>query len=212
MAEIENVRLEIAGIGHAYTAPVDTAPFDLDTYTFIESAQLSSATHTDPVLAKYKTGTWTWMGDISAENLIEFEVDGGDITQKRTHDRLNVRAVREAESITGTVNKVNAAAKDMELAFPGGTYDADTRSYGVRGGGGAREVAFFFVIEDGPNASGLYLPHIDLKGRFPTFSLEELTEFPISMAVLDSVLTGEPWRWFEPRERTNGATAPKSGA
>ena len=71
MATTSDVKLQIAGIGHVYRAPVGTAPFSLDGYQFNGGAA---------------QGDWSWIGDTSSENMIEFEVDGGDITQKRTWD------------------------------------------------------------------------------------------------------------------------------
>ena len=163
MATTSDVKLQIAGIGHVYRAPVGTAPFSLDGYQFNGGAA---------------QGDWSWIGDTSSENMIEFEVDGGDITQKRTWDRVNVRAIREPESISATVNKVNASAKDIQFGFPGGTYDAATGSYTVKSGAGSDEGALFVVVEDGDLVGGMYLPSTDTKGSFPTFSIEEFTEFP----------------------------------
>ena len=168
-----------------------TAPFSLDGYQFNGGAA---------------QGDWSWIGDTSSENMIEFEVDGGDITQKRTWDRLNIRAIREPESISATINKVNASAKDIQFGFPGGTYDAEAGSYTVKSGAGSDEGALFVVVEDGDQVAGMYLPSTDTKGSFPTFSIEEFTEFPLSVAVLSDPETGDLWTWFEPRPRSGIST------
>ena len=191
MATTSDVKLQIAGIGHVYRAPVGTKPFSLANYKFNGGAA---------------QGGWSWIGDTSSENMIEFEVDGGDITQKRTWDRLNVRAIREPESISATVNKVNASAKDIQFGFPGGTYDAATGSYTVKSGAGSDEGALFVVVEDGDLVGGMYLPNTDTKGSFPTFSIEEFTEFPLSVAVLSDPELGDLWTWFEPRPRSGIST------
>ena len=191
MATLSDVKLQIAGIGHVYTAPVDTAPIDRTQFVFGDES-----THTG----------WTWLGDTSAENLIEFETDGGDITQKRTWDRQNVRAIREAQSVTGTINSVNVSGESLQFAFPGSTYDEAAGSYAVKSGG-ARSVAVMVVIEDAGQAAGMYLPNVDVKGSFPALSLEEFTEFPLSLAILSSPTTQVEWQWFEPRNYVGGGTA-----
>lgn len=187
MATTSDVQLQIAGIGHVYTAPVGTAAPTLEGYTFAGGAPL---------------GAWTWIGDTSSENLIEFETDGGDVTQKRTWDRMNVRAVRETESISATINKVNASAKDMTLGFPNGTYDAATGTFTVKAGAGSDSRAILIVIEDGTRVGNLHLPNTDIKGGFPTFSLEEFTEFPLSVAILSDPETGDLWSWTSPVDAT----------
>ena len=61
MATTSDVKLQIAGIGHVYRAAVGTKPFSLDGYQFNGGAA---------------QGGWSWIGDTSSENMIEFEVDG----------------------------------------------------------------------------------------------------------------------------------------
>lgn len=187
MATTADVQLQIAGIGHVYTGPVGATRPDLTGYKFNGGAPL---------------GEFTWIGDTSSENLIEFSVDGGDITQKRTWDRLNVRAVRDADSISATINKVNASAKDLALGFPGGSYDEASGTFTVKAGSGSDQRSIFIVIEDGTSVGSLYLPNTDIKGGFPTFSLEEFTEFPLNVAILSDPATGDLWAWTEPRDRS----------
>lgn len=200
MATLADVKLQIAGIGHVYTAPVDTGPIDFSKYTFTPTAAVPGII-TAP-FAAYKAGSWTWMGDTSAENLIEFETDGGDATTKRSWDRLNLRVVREAQTVSGTVNSINASGKDMALAFPGGTFDAATNSFSPSATGQSSQTAMLVVVEDGDECGGIYFPSVDIQGQLPAFSLEEFTEFPLPFSVLNSPTTGKPWHWFGPRART----------
>lgn len=69
MATKDTVRLFIPGVGHVFHAPVDTLEMDLDTFNFLDESTW---------------GEWTWLGDVSQENLIEFETDGGEAEQKHT--------------------------------------------------------------------------------------------------------------------------------
>ena len=202
MATLSDVKLQIAGIGHAYTAPVDTAPLDFSKYVFNPAAPIAGVTATTGPLTGYKAGSWTWMGDTSSENLIEFETDGGDATPKRSWDRLNLRVVREAQSVSGTINSINASGKDMALAFPGGTFDAATNSFAPSGTGQSAQTALLVVVEDGADVGGIYFPSVDMQGQLPTFSLEEFTEFPLPFSVLNSPTTGKLWHWFAPRARS----------
>lgn len=185
MATAETVKLHIAGIGHVFYAPVDEAPLDVTAFKFLDETTY---------------GAWTWLGDTSSENLIEFETDGGDTTYKRTWDRLKTGVVREDETISATINSVNASQETFNLGFAGHTYDEVTQSYTVSGTGQSSEHAIMVVTEDGKNNAGLYLPNTDIKGSFPTFDLEEYMEIPLSVAILSSPSTGNLWQWFEPRE------------
>ena len=202
MATLSDTKLQIAGIGHVYTAPVDTAPIDYSKFTFNPTSTLAGVTATTGPYTGYKAGSWTWLGDTSAENLIEFETDGGDPTTKRSWDRQNLRVIREAQTVSGTVNSINASGKDMALAFPGGTYDAATSSFTPSGSGESAQIAMLVVVEDGNEVGGIVFPSVDMQGRLPTFSLEEFTEFPLPFNVLNSPTTGKPWHWFAPRPRT----------
>lgn len=184
MATAETVKLHIAGIGHVFYADIDTPALDVTAFKFLDESTY---------------GTWTWLGDTSSENMVEFETDGGDITYKRTWDRLKTGAVREDETISATINSVNASAETFNLGFAGHTYDEVTQSYTVAGNSSSSAKALLIVTEDGAQNAALYLPNTDIKGSFPTFDLEEYMEIPLSVAILSSPSTGNLWQWFEPR-------------
>ena len=78
MASLADSKIQIAGIGHVYTAAPDTAAPDLYNYKFGDGTTLEAS-------------GWTWLGDTSSENLVEVESDGGDFTAKRTWDRQSAR-------------------------------------------------------------------------------------------------------------------------
>ena len=71
MANLANSRIQIAGIGHVYYGAVDNVAPNLDGYKFGDGTTLEGV-------------GWTWLGDTSSENLIEFETDGGDTNTKHT--------------------------------------------------------------------------------------------------------------------------------
>lgn len=183
MATLETVQLEIAGIGHCFYAPVGTTPFDIAKMKFGDESTY---------------GEWKWLGDLSAENLVEFEVDGGDVNFKNTWDRKKVRALREDQTITGTINALNISRETFELAFGGGAYEETTDSYKVKSTGFAKDYAFMLTPEDGLNISALHLPKTSVLGSFPKWSVEEFTEIPLSLAIQaadDATL----WEQFFPR-------------
>lgn len=197
MATLTDTKPTIAAIGHVYIGPVDTPPPSLDNYVFDPSEDF---------------GGFTWLGDSSAENLIEFETDGGDVTYKHTWDRPNVRAVRENESISATINSVNAGKETFLAGFGGSVRDEATKSTKVGVSSTSVPQAIFVVMEDGQDVAGMYLPNTDVKGSFPTFSREEFTEIPLNVAVLGSNTQTAgasgplAWQWFEPRAKvTAGA-------
>lgn len=194
MATLADSRFIIPGIGHVFYGPVDTPALDLDAFVFGDETTY---------------GEWTWLGDTSSENLIEFETDGGDITYKRTWDRTKVRAVREDETINATINSVNITRDTFELAFKGGTYNEATKSYTVKTTGGSAQNALMVVMEDGGDAAGFRFPNTDIKGSFPSLDLEEFMEIPLSVAILGSIADpGDLWEIFEPRPYAGGGTVP----
>lgn len=185
MADLETAsdKLMIPGIGHVFYADVDTAALNVTQFKFGTESTY---------------GEWTWLGDTSSENLIEFESDGGDVTYKRTWDRLKTGVVREDETITATINSVSIAREVFELAFPGGEYDEATQSYSVASGGSSQK-ALMVVMEDGQNVAAFRFPNTDIKGSLPTLDLEEYMELPLSAAILGSPTTQKFVQIFEPR-------------
>lgn len=184
MATTETVKLHIAGIGHVFYGDVDAPPIDPTQFDFLDEATY---------------GDMTWLGDTSSENLIEFETDGGDTTYKRTWDRLRTSVVREAETISMTINSVNASRETFNLGFADHTYDEGESSFAVSGSGRSASKSIQVVTEDGANVASLYLPQVDISGSFPSFNLEEYMEIPLTGAILNSPTTGALWKWFEPR-------------
>lgn len=184
MATTDTVKLHIAGIGHVFYNDVDAAPLNPTNFKFGDETTYDS---------------WTWLGDTSSENMIEFEVDGGDTTFKRTWDRLNTGVTRESESISTTINSVNVSQEAFNLGFADHVYDETEMSYEVGAAGGTVSKSLQIITEDGKNIAALYLPNVDITGSFPTFNLEEYMEIPLSGSVLSSPSTGKLWKWYEPR-------------
>lgn len=184
MADMQDVRLHIPGKGHVFYNDVDADEMVLDNFRF-------------GVPSTY--GTWTWMGDTSSENLVEFEADGGEVTYKRTWDRLQVKAVREDETFSGTINSVNISRETFELGFAGGEYVEASKKYKVKSTGFAAQKGLMIVTEDATDIAGLRLPNVDVKGSFPVFDLEEFMEIPLNLAVLSSAIDQTLYEVFEPR-------------
>lgn len=187
MATLADVQLHIPGKGHLFYANTDADEFVLDNFKFGDPATY---------------GTWTWLGDVSSENLIEFESDGGDVTYKRTWDRTQVKPVYDDETFTGTINSVNIAQETFNLAFAGGEYVAASKKYKVKTTRFAAKKALLLVTEDGEDIAGLRLPNVEVKGSFPTFDIEEFQEIPLNLAILGSVVDQTLFEIFEPRPYT----------
>src|SRR5690625_1138876 len=144
MATAETVKLHIAGIGHVFFNDVDAEPIDPTQFKFLDETTY---------------GEWTWLGDTSSENLIEFEADGGDTTYKRTWDRLRTSVVREAETISMTINSVNASRETFNLGFADHVYDEGAGSFEGSGSGRSTSTSVQVVPEDGANVAPVYLPN-----------------------------------------------------
>lgn len=190
MATLQTTKLHIAGIGHVFTAPVDTPAMDLDGFNFVEAANSAS-------------GSWTWLGDTSEQSMVEFSSEGGDSTPKNTWDRKNVRVVYEAGSVSATINSVNVGEETFKQAFGGAQVSANSIRVGTNATSTDR--AIMIVMEDESGVAGMYLPNTSLRGRFPVFSTEEFTEIPIDVNVLGSQTQDAGgsgplmWEWFSPK-------------
>ncbi|UQN30655.1 hypothetical protein [Brachybacterium kimchii] len=193
MADITEFTGHIAGIGHVFYNDVDADPIDLAAFDFSKPATF---------------GDWTWLGDTSSENLIEFDKDGGDVTNKRTWDRLNTGVSREPTSRSCVINAVNTSRDTFALGFSDYEYDEETDSYAVGSSLVAAEKAIQIISEEGALVASLYLYKTSIIGDLPTFDLEEYMEWPLNVALLDSPTKAKQFRWFPPRSRT-GITAPE---
>lgn len=183
MATVDTVRLHIAGLGHVLYAKVGTAVPDISKFKFGDESTY---------------GEFKWMGDTSSENLLEFETDGGDANFKRTWDRVKVRAVYEDQTVKGTLNSLNISREVFEIAFGGGEYKSETDSYDVKATGFAEDYALLVVSEDGRDISALSLPKVSIQGSFPTYSIEEFVELPLSLAI-QADNNGTLWTDYFPR-------------
>ena len=185
--------LIIPGIGHVFVNDVDAAEFNLANFKFGDESTY---------------GTWKWIGDTSSENLIEFEADGGEVTMKRTWDRISVRVVRAPEDLSCTINAVALTGDLLKLAYPGGTLSPDGRKYTVNSGAGTSQRALLVVMEDGSYVSGFKFYNTDIKGSFPSLDLEEFMEIPLSTSILTSPSSAALWDILLPVEYAGPATAP----
>jgi hypothetical protein len=193
MASLADSTIQIAGIGHVYYAAPDTEAPDLFSYEFGDGTTLEAS-------------GWTWMGDTSSENLIEFATDGGDVSTLRTWDRTSVRSTREDVTNTVTINAVNLGDDTMKLAFPGSTYDDATKSFDLNMDGSV-EKAILVVIVDGSLVSAYLFRRVTLAGSMPALSLDAFTEVAITGTLLSPASGKSKVRIFEPRYATGSASA-----
>lgn len=184
MATLGDVKLHIPARGHLFHHDVDSPAFDLTAFRF-----------DDPTT----WGSWTWLGDLSVENLPEWETEGGEATFKHTWDRENQRTTRTPKSVSGTFNSVNIARETLELGFPGGTYNATTDSYGAPASELTAKRSLLLVTEDGTDISGIQFFDTEVSGSFPLYDNEEFLEIPLSVTVLTSKTLNKPWEIFFPR-------------
>lgn len=193
MATKDTVRLFIPGVGHVFHAPVDTLEMDLDTFNFLDESTW---------------GEWTWLGDVSQENLIEFETDGGEAEQKHTWDRPSVKTIYSPETMSGTINALNVSAETYKLAFAGGVDDRAKKKYTVMGKKQAVKKALMIVCEDGSDVMGFRFPHSDITGQFPGFDVEQFMEIPLNVQVLTSNVNGARYDILDVREYAGPAVEP----
>lgn len=193
MANLANSKIQIAGIGHVYYGAVDTAAPNIDGYKFGDGTTLESS-------------GWTWLGDTSSENLIEFETDGGDTNTKRTWDRQGVRSTREDVTNKVTINAVNLGEDVMKVAFPGSTYDPALRAWDIELDA-ASERAILVVVVDGQLVSGYLFRRVSLAGSMPSLSLDNFTEVKVSGTLLAPPSGKTRVQMLEPRVATGVGTA-----
>lgn len=193
MANLGNSKIQIAGRGHVYYGVNDTDAPNLDGFTFGDGTTLESA-------------GWTWLGDTSSENLIEFDSDGGDTSTKRTWDRQGVRSTREDVTNKVTINAVNLGEDVMKVAFPGSTYDPVKRAWDIELDASS-ERAILVVVEDGQLVSGYLFRRVSLAGAMPSLSLDNFTEVKISGTLLSPSSGRTRVQMLEPRIVTGVGTA-----
>lgn len=172
---LADAAITIAGRGHVYTADVDAPTPDVTSYKFNGGADIT-----------VDTKKFTWLGDTSSENMIEFETDGGDVNVKRTWDREAVRGVKESVTNTLTIQSVNLSGRALAVAFPGSQMDPTTKYYGLEPGSES-EKAVLIVVEDGDLASAFYFPRVQLSGSLPKLQLDEFAEMEIKGTLLKPV-------------------------
>lgn len=160
--------LTITDVGHILLAPVGTPFPDLSNFVFGDEDTY---------------GGFTWFGDTSAENLPEFEADGGDVTSKRTFDRKGMRQLREDKTYTGTFNSVVRNREFFEKTVGGGEWDDTLKGYITKGDSYALDWAMLIVEEDGKYISGLGLYNASVLSGFAGYDLEEFKEVPVDVAV-----------------------------
>lgn len=193
MANLGNSKIQIAGRGHVYYAANNTEAPNLDGYVFGDGTTLEAS-------------GWTWLGDTSSENLIEFESDGGDTSTKRTWDRQGVRSTREDVTNKVTINAVNLGEDVMKVAFPGSTYDTAKRAWDIELDASS-ECAILVVVEDGRIVSGYLFRRVSLAGNMPSLSLDNFTEVKIAGTLLSPNSGKTRVQMLEPRTVTGVGTA-----
>lgn len=193
MANLGNSKIQIAGKGHVYYGINDTEAPNLDGYVFGDGTTLEAS-------------GWTWLGDTSSENLIEFDSDGGDTSTKRTWDRQGVRSTREDVTNKVTINAVNLGEDVMRVAFPGSTYDPAQRAWDIELDASS-ERAILVVVEDGRIVSGYLFRRVSLAGNMPALSLDKFTEVKIAGTLLSPASGKKRVQLLEPRTVTGIGTA-----
>lgn len=193
MANLGNSKIQIAGKGHVYYGVNDTEAPSLDGYVFGDGTTLEAS-------------GWTWLGDTSSENLIEFDSDGGDTSTKRTWDRQGVRSTREDVTNKVTINAVNLGEDVMRVAFPGSTYDPVKRAWDIELDASS-ERAILVVVEDGRIVSGYLFRRVSLAGNMPALSLDKFTEVKIAGTLLSPASGRKRVQLLEPRTVTGIGTA-----
>lgn len=184
--------LTISSLGHIFLLPPGSQFPDIGEIQFGDPSTYGAA---------------IWMGDTSAENLPEFEEDGGDISFKRTWDRKNIRANREDKTITGTINQVAITKDFLENTAIGGKWNEGTKSYTITSNVTSRQWMMLIIVDDGINVQGLGFYSVSLLSGFPTYNLEEFMEIPVSVAVT-SDNQGRTYEIFTARPRGAAAGAP----
>ena len=195
MASLSDSKVQIAGIGHVYYGQSDTEAPDLWGYSFGDGTTLEAS-------------GWTWLGDTSSENLIEFSTDGGDTSTKRTWDRQGMRSTREDVTNKVTINAVNLGEDTMTVAFPGSTYDQEKAAWDIVLDASA-ERAILVVIQDGQEVSAYLFRRVSLAGQLPSVSLDNFTEVKIEGTLLAPNSGKTRVQLLEPRVATGtGAAKP----
>lgn len=192
MATTAKVALEIAGTGHVYYAKPGAAIPDLSTFNFGDGSTLEGQ-------------GWTWLGDTSAKDMIEYDTDGGDTDTKNTWDRKGVKSTREAVTNTVTINALNLGEDTFKVAFPGSTYNADNGIWDLDLDATA-EFAFLVVVEDTGQVSGYVYKRATVAGNLPALEDDEFTHVEMKLTLLAPTDGTKKVAFIEPRQATGKST------
>lgn len=178
----------IPGQGAVFVAEVDTPVPDLS------SIDINS----DLTVA---VSGWDWFGHTSKDNMVALSKEGGEVTSRDSWERAGLRTEISSTSYSATVNALNVEQRTLELAWPGGTWDEETKSYGFNGNTGAVSKAVLIIMRDSKNGlAGIYFPNGALSaGEMPSLAADAFLEIQLNISGQTSPTSGEVIRIYAPR-------------
>lgn len=179
----------IPGRGFVFTANAGTAAPDLKNF--------------DPDNPETCFDGWNWLGLTSKDNLVALSAEGGDNEVRDTWEYSSVRVEKASTTYGMSVNALNVNEATLSLAFPGGKWDAGTKSYSVSSNSATADKAVFVVIIDNKNGTAaLYYPNGAMSlGEAPSLSADGFLEINLNVTAQTSPATGETFRWYTPRKK-----------
>lgn len=179
----------IPGRGFVFTANAGTEAPDLNQF--------------DPENPEACFASWTWLGLTSKDNLVALSAEGGDSEVRDTWEYAAVRVEKARTTYGMSVNALNVNEATLGLAFPGGKWDSQKKSYAISSNSGTTDKAVFVVIIDNKNGlAALYFPNGAMSlGEAPSLSADGFLEINLKVTAQTDSKTGETFRWFTPRPK-----------
>ena len=157
----------------------------------------------DPTKPTVLTG-FTVLGHTSKDNPPALSKDGGETELKDTWDVPGLRAETSVVKWSCTVNAVSVTQSVLELAFPGGKWDASTKTMKVPANASTVTKAVLILMKDAvAGYAGIYIPAGSIAlGEAPSIATDGFFELQLNIAALTSEKLGTPIVFYAPREAT----------
>lgn len=184
LSTLEPTAVVVPGNGTIAFADPNTAP--IDPYKFV------------PGNASTYGAGWA-ISYTSKSNLPSFSKDGGEITTLDAWEQDAIASSQTPTSLSFDASKIQIDQGNLELAFPGGTYNSTDGTYDI-GTIGTTERAVQIIMIDGTGKRmGIYMGRcVITTGDMPELNAEEFFELKIHGSILTDN-KGQRMRIFPPK-------------
>lgn len=165
---LDSTTVMVAGTGHFYTAPVDTA----------KPSSTARFTPTTP---------WVEIGHTDSSKPLQVNTTGGGSTVLRSWQSSSLRETRAASTKALAFSLLQQDATNLKLYYGSNATVATDGSIQPADNPVGTEVALYVVIWDGAYAQDRYYPRVSIiEASSETFDIANLSTLPVEATILTS--------------------------